>query len=157
MIRPRITAIWLNSFCERFCIFAIFFNPFSNNFFLFFTHTSAFLSRSAFFSKFLILFWNIFFNIFYAFLVLEGFVLYPCFTHNLPIRINSFWNWFLLISVFLIGLATNLFLYWLAQFHYFGLYLAYLYYTQKKNFILRWQKKFLSIFYYKHFYSKIFL
>ena len=49
IIKEFSSAIWLNSFCERFCIFAIFFSPFSNNLFLFFTCASVFCSRLAFF------------------------------------------------------------------------------------------------------------
>ena len=133
--KPRINTIWLNSFYERFCIFAIFFNPFLN-YLSFFTFTSAFFCRSSFFLICLILFLNIFFNIFRIFLVRENFFLCPCFTCILPIRVNTFFNldFFRLPQVYL---AISLFLYWYAQFHYFALHLAYLYYARKKiNFLI---------------------
>ena len=70
----------------------------------FFTFTRACFSRSAFFLICLILFLNIFFDIFkYIFSALERFVLCPC---MLLIYINLFLNWFRLFS-FILSLSFN--------------------------------------------------
>ena len=67
----------------------------------FFLHVQVYFLVGQPFFICLILFLDIFFNIFCIFLVWERFVLCPCFTRILPIRINPFWNWFLLFSFFL--------------------------------------------------------
>ena len=96
------SAIWLNSFCERFCIFAIFFSPFSNNLFLFFTCASVFCSRLAFCCCccfcFLICF--IYFEIYSSLYFFGLRKTYPV-LFLLLFFWFAFWNWFWFFSFFL--------------------------------------------------------